>query len=634
MKVNMDRKIQSRSSSFDNNEDSFPNANKENLTFAEENHKQELLDEYGVPDKLRANRSLVIRKMEIMRKQYTSVFAICVFLFTAFLTGVGTDLNSQLRNNYTTYATNSYRSHSLLSTIGVVSSIISAGALTVYARLSDVFGRIRLYLSAMLFFVVGTIIQSQANNVQKYAAGTVFYSLGTAGIQVMMFIIMSDFSSLKWRLFFTFAPTWPSLFIPWITGSIVDRLDPVERWSWGIGMWAFIYPLSSVPFVAYLLLVRYKASKTEEWKMLSSEKTYYETHGIIQTLVQLFWKVDVVGLLLFVAFLGCILVPLTLAGGVSSQWSNGKILGPFILGFCLVPAFILWETKYARLPIAPFKMLKDRGIWSALIISMLAKTVYYLAAGYLLTILMVAVNQSRGMAAVIMNVWSVVGCGFSPFFSYFVVRVRRLKPFIIIGCGIWMVSMGLLYYYRSGEHSKGGIIGAMVLWGLGSTMITRTTVISSQSITAHENMATITAIMLAISRIGGGIGSAVSGAIWTQTLYAKLVETIGDPEIAKKVYQSPLSAIRVYAWGTPTRDAIVEAYRHVQRFEVLVAMILVIPLFIASLCLRDPELTDEVAHTDIKDGEFIAVDGNDAIANWFSNKWENIKLRRRSHSDE
>lgn len=207
MKVNMDRKIQSRSSSFDNNEDSFPNANKENLTFAEENHKQELLDEYGVPDKLRANRSLVIRKMEIMRKQYTSVFAICVFLFTAFLTGVGTDLNSQLRNNYTTYATNSYRSHSLLSTIGVVSSIISAGALTVYARLSDVFGRIRLYLSAMLFFVVGTIIQSQANNVQKYAAGTVFYSLGTAGIQVMMFIIMSDFSSLKWRLFFTFAPT-------------------------------------------------------------------------------------------------------------------------------------------------------------------------------------------------------------------------------------------------------------------------------------------------------------------------------------------------------------------------------------------------------------------------------------------
>ncbi|CDO93413.1 unnamed protein product [Kluyveromyces dobzhanskii CBS 2104] len=631
---NKNRDIQIRSSKFDQNDDQLPNTKKEDLTFADEDGKEVLLDEYGVPDKLRANRSLVIRKMEIMKKQCNSAFAICVFLFTAFLAGVGTDLNSQLRSNYTTYATNSYRTHSLLSTIGVVSSIISAGALTVYARLSDVFGRIRLYLSAMLFFIIGTIIQSQATNVQKYAAGTIFYSLGTAGIQVMMFIILSDFSSLKWRLFFTFAPTWPSLFLPWITGSIVSRLNPVERWSWGIGMWAFIYPLSSVPFVAYLLLVRYKASKTEEWKVLSLEKTYYQTNGIVQTLVQLFWKIDVIGLFLFVAFLGCILVPLTLAGGVSSKWNTGNILGPFILGFFLVPLFIFWETKYARLPIAPFKMLKDRGIWSAMIISMLAKTVYYLAAGYLLTILMVAVNQSSGEAAVIMNVWTVAGCGFSPFFAYFVSRVRRLKPFITIGCGFWMASMALLYHYRSGEHSKSGIIAAMVLWGLGSTMITRTTVISSQSITSHENMATITAIMLAISRIGSGIGSAVSGAIWTQTLYEKLVETIGDPSIAKRVYQSPLSAIKLYAWGTPTRDDIVEAYRHVQRYEVIVAMILIVPLFIASLCLRDPKLTDEVAHTNIKDGDFVAVDGNDNIGNWFRDKWENVKLRRKSYSSE
>ena len=103
----------------------------------------------------------------------------------------------------------------------------------------------------------GTIIQSQATNIQKYAAGTIFYSLGTSGLQVMMFIILSDFSSMNWRLFYTFVPTLPGLITNWITGSIVDRLDPVKHWSWGIAMWAFILPLSASP-VSYTHLDVYK----------------------------------------------------------------------------------------------------------------------------------------------------------------------------------------------------------------------------------------------------------------------------------------------------------------------------------------------------------------------------------------
>ena len=240
-------------------------------------------------------------------------------------------------------------------------------------------------------------------------------------------------------------------------------------------------------------------------RVLASEKTYYQTHGIVQTLNQLFWKTDFIGLVLIVAILGCILVPLTLAGGVSSQWHNPRIISPFILGFVMIGPFIYWESKFAKSPIAPFKILKDRGIWSSLFISAFCKTVYYLAAGYLLTILMVAVNQSRGMATIITNIWQVVACGFAPFFSYFIVRIRRLKPFVILGCSLWLVSMGLLFRFRSGEDSKGGIIGGMVLWGIASTMVTRTVVISIQSITSHDHLATITALSLAVSKIGSGI---------------------------------------------------------------------------------------------------------------------------------
>lgn len=51
-------------------------------------------------------------------------------------------------------------------------------------------------------------------------------------------------------------------------------------------------------------------------------KSFYQTHGLWQTLVQLLWKLDAIGVLLLTVSTGCILVPLTVAGGVSSQRQN------------------------------------------------------------------------------------------------------------------------------------------------------------------------------------------------------------------------------------------------------------------------------------------------------------------------
>lgn len=126
-------------------------------------------------------------------------------------------------------------------------------------------------------------------------------------------------------------------------------------------MWAFIFPLSCLPLVACMLHMRWRARKTEEWKELSTQKSFTQTHGFVQTIVQLFWKLDVIGVLLMAVVLGCILVPLTLAGGTSSKWNNPHIIAPFVLGFVLIPFFIYWESKWAHEPIAPFKLAFKRS---------------------------------------------------------------------------------------------------------------------------------------------------------------------------------------------------------------------------------------------------------------------------------
>ncbi|KOG96481.1 siderophore transporter DI49_4809 [Saccharomyces eubayanus] len=596
------------------NSDGHINSNSDSVSRAHDGAIPQLSGKY---DALRQNKSLVIKQTEIIGNAYKKWYFQAILLFSAFVCGYGYGLDGNIRYIYTGYATSSYSEHSLLSTINVINAVVSAASQIIYARLSDVFGRLYLFISAVILYVVGTIIQSQAYDVQRYAAGAIFYNAGYVGVILILLIILSDFSSLKWRLLYQFAPTWPFIINTWIAGNVTSRANPIENWSWDIGMWAFIFPLSCIPIVLCMLHMQWVARKTPEWHALKDEKSYYQEHGFAKILVQLFWKLDVIGVILMGCSLGCILVPLTLAGGVKTTWNDSRLIGPFVLGFVLIPILWVWEYRVARDPIIPYKLVKDRGVWSSMGISFLIDFIYYMAADYLYTVMLVAVNESVKSATRISTLSSFVSVVASPFFGLIMTRCTRLKPFIMFGCCLWMLAMGLLYRFRGGRESHSGIIGALCVWGLGTTLFTYPVTVSVQSAVSHENLATVTALNYTLYRIGSAVGAAVSGAIWTQTLYKQILKRMGDVTLATAAYTSPYTFIETYTWGTPQRVALMNAYRYVQRLETIVALVFCAPLIAFSLCLRDPKLTDTVAVENIEEGEYVDTKDNDPILDWF-----------------
>lgn len=389
-------------------------------------------------------------------------------------------------------------------------------------------------------------------------------------------------------------------------------------------MWAFIIPLTCLPMILCMLHMRFKARRTEQWAELRNERSYYQTHGLIKTLIELFWKVDVVGILLMTASIGCVLAPLTLAGGTGSKWQNPRVISPFVLGFVLLPIFLIWEKKWARDPIIPYDLIKDRAVWASLNSQFLIGFIYMMAAGYIYNILIVGVNESIKSATTITILSSFVATAASPPFCLWITRCTRMKGYIVAGCGLWMLAMGLFYHYRGGEFAHGGIVAAMVVWGLGDVLLIYPITVSVQSATSHDNMAMVTALNYTTYRIGLSTGSAISGAIWTQTLYKELFKRLGDATLAVSAYSDPFKFITTYTWGTPEREAVVQAYRHVQRYETIVALVFTVPLLIFVLFLRDPPLTDEVAHGSIKDGEYVAKDHEDPIFSWFAGGWKRL----------
>lgn len=542
--------------------------------------------------KLLDDKSPGVKRVEALAASYSDS-AVLVLLASIFLMAYAYDLDGTIRYTYQTYATNSFSELGLLSTVNVLRSVIGAAAQPTFAKLADVFGRFELILISIFFYVLGTIIEACATNVKTFAGGVILYQVGFSGILILNTVLIADMITLRYRVLATFVPLLPYLVNVWISGNITASVLGVTTWKWGIGMWALILPVTALPLIFNLWYGGYKAKKRGLLAGL-----YSPFHGMtfIQAAVELFWLLDVVGIILMIAVFALLLVPLTLAGGISSSWRQAHIIAPLVVGFVTIPIFVIWEL-FTRHPVVPFRLLTDRGVWGGLGIALLFDFAWYMQGDYLYTVLIVAYDQSVISATRITNLYTFVSVLTGTISGLVIAlpRVQRVKPFIVFGTIMWLPAFGMLIYFRgAGNGTVSGVIGAQVLLGFGAGFFSYPTLTAIQAASKHENLAVVTGLYLALFYVGSAFGSAVSGAVYTNLLPGQLTSRIGavssNTTLASVVYGSPLSEALLFPVGTPVRTAIIDSYKHVQRILCIVGICLVVPVIGFALCLRDPKL--------------------------------------------
>jgi SIT family siderophore-iron:H+ symporter-like MFS transporter len=84
-------------------------------------------------------------------------------------------------------------------------------------------------------------------------------------------------------------------------------------------MWAIIYPVCCLPLIVTLYLAQRRAARAG---VLTNYISPFAHYGAVGLAKELFWQLDVIGLILLIAVFALILVPMTLAGGVSASWSK------------------------------------------------------------------------------------------------------------------------------------------------------------------------------------------------------------------------------------------------------------------------------------------------------------------------
>ena len=532
-----------------------------------------------------------VRRVEALAAVLTLTDRICIF-FGVFLVAYAYGLDGTLRGVYQPVATGSFDQHSLTSTINVLRAVIGAAAQPSAAKVADVFGRVELIILSVFFYVVGTIVETTSHNVATFAAGTAIYQIGYTMIMLLVEVIIADITSTRARLFFSYIPALPFIINTWVSGNISSAVLGTTTWQWGFGMWAIIYPVCTLPLIVSLMIVSRRAKKQG---LLDDYKSSFQILGARNFLFELFYLLDVVGIILLIAVFALILMPLTLAGGITNQWNVPHIIAPLVIGGLCVPAFIVWELK-APHPLIPFKLMKDRGVWGPVAIAILLNFAWAMQGDFLYTVLIVAFDFSVADATRITSLYSFVSVIVGPLLGLIVFKVRRLKIFILIGTSLFMVAFGLLIRFRGStgkESGKVGVIAAQVVLGIAGGMFPYPAQASLQVQLKHENLAVMTGVYLAMYNIGSALGNTVSGAIWTQTLPSALASRISDSDLVTKAYGDPLTVAPQYAMGTPERIGIIEAYRATQRLLAITGICLCVPLIGFAAALRNPKLDNE-----------------------------------------
>ncbi|PKK48881.1 hypothetical protein CI102_5448 [Trichoderma harzianum] len=519
-------------------------------------------------------------------------------------------LDSSTTSYYSVDASSYFKQHSsVLATLSIATSIISAVSKPFIAKISDITSRPYTYLLILGFYIIGYMIAATSKTISAYVVGEVFVAIGGSGIDLTNDIIVADLTPLEWRGFASSMLSTPFIINTWFSGKIVDALEKRNQWRWGYGMFAIIMPVALGPAVAALIWLDRMAKKKGVVNIASSnaarrtldntadqedqQKTIDLTTTPVvdnkqewtQSLKTNLEEIDAFGLVLLGFGWSLLLLPFSLKTYAEHGWRNQSLIAMMIVGGLLLVAYIVFEMKFARVPSAPRRLVFNKTFVMAIIIDS-----FYMLAGnirslYWSSYVYVAKPWSYQDWVYYGNTLTLALCITGPFVGLAQRWTHRYKSIQIVGLVIKIIGIGIMLDGRLAAISTGALVMSSILVGIGGSMSVVGSRVASQASVPHQDVALAVSLLSLWSKIGSAIGSAIVAVIWSNQMPKQLRKYLpaGTPEATvKKLFGDMRSLRTAYDFDDPIRQGAITAYRHALYYCITVALALAfVPLVAA-----------------------------------------------------
>jgi MFS family permease len=208
----------------------------------------------------------------------------------------------------------------------------------------------------------------------------------------------------------------------------------------------------------------------------------------------------------------------------------------------------------------------DRNVFGACLLSGTLFIAYYCWDGYYTSYLQVVHQLSVADAGYVANIYNIGSCFWAIVVGYLIRVTDRFRWLAWVAVPLQILGGGLMIYFRQPNTDVGYVIMCQIFIAFGGGTLVVTEQMAVMAVAKHGQVASLLALLSLASSVGAGIGSAVSGAIWQNTVLSGLLELLpaDAQDMAMDIYVD-LDTQLSYPVGDPVRTAIMEAYGRAQQ---------------------------------------------------------------------
>lgn len=454
----------------------------------------------------------------------------------------------------------SFESFAWVGTAYIVTSAISTPLL---GKLSDLYGRRRIFQITMFVFLMGSLLCGLANSMGQLIAARAFQGLGGGGIQALSFAVIGDIIPPRDRGryigYFTLAFISSALLGPVVGGFIIDN------YSWKWIFWI------NVPMVLIVGTITHFALKLPFNKKEA--------------------KLDYAGAALLSVSIGSLMIGLEEG---RTGWTDQHVLILFALSILGLIAFVFIESKASE-PMIPLHLFSNKVVFRSAMIGMCAGTVVY-GSGSFLTLFFQDSQFLSPTNSGLRSIPQMIGVTMATFgIGRLISKTGRYKPFPIIGAALSALGLVAMAQIHGGTKYS-TLILPMIIMGFGSASIFSSTSVASQNGVEFHDLGVATATVMFFRSLGGSLGLAVFGTILNSTIRSEVPSRTGIP--ADKVATLIRAPEQIKALPAVQRDAIVDGIAlGVSRIYWCCVVIMVIG-FLVALVLPEVQLKKRAGLSD------------------------------------
>lgn len=433
--------------------------------------------------------------------------------------------------------------------------LTSTVAVPLYGKFGDVFGRKRVLQVAIILFLLGSVLCGVVQNMAQLVLMRALQGLGGGGLMVISMAAVADVippaERGRYQGLFGAVFGLATVIGPMMGGFIVEHMS----WRW------IFYINVPLGLLALLIIT-----------------TVFNGSGQRNN-----HQIDWLGAIYLTLALVCITL-FTTEGGTVRAWSDPQLWCILAFGIIGIIGFI-YEERLAWEPIIPLRLFRGRTFLLCSLMSFIFGMSLFGSITFLPLYLQVVKNATPTEAG--MQLLPLMGGLLltSIISGRIISRTGRYRLFPIAGTLLAVCGMVMLTTITPADSIAKLYLFTSIL-GMGLGMVMQVLVLAVQNNAAPGEYGVATSSVTLFRSIGGSIGVAVFGAVFSHVLQSRLVDSLPAGTVLPEK-MNPLAAQQLPAM---VHDHYLEAFGSAIHAAFLMAACIMIIAFALSWFLRETPL--------------------------------------------